>query len=212
MDNKKNSKFSKIILNLYNKLTSITNHLDFLFKNKLIDQDLYIENMYSLNDIYTKIYNLEDISSKKKLNKNESDDLLNEIYKNFEKNYIKLGAGSCKNLLEIMSRNEDLYEKLEPDFKKIINFIDNYYIILSCVKISNLEQFLLSNSLTKKDNNPIIVSLINISKNKNLLEKIEGASIIFFIDETTSFYVNGFFKQDSLGICKKILNFNDKIL
>ena len=129
MDNKKNSKFSKIILNLYNKLTSITNHLDFLFKNKLIDQDLYIENMYSLNDIYTKIYNLEDISSKKKLNKNESDDLLNEIYKNFEKNYIKLGAGSCKNLLEIMSRNEDLYEKLEPDFKKIINFIDNYYII-----------------------------------------------------------------------------------
>ena len=89
MDNKKNSKFSKIILNLYNKLTSITNHLDFLFKNKLIDQDLYIENMYSLNDIYTKIYNLEDISSKKKLNKNESDDLLNEIYKNFEKNYIK---------------------------------------------------------------------------------------------------------------------------
>ena len=67
MDNKKNSKFSKIILNLYNKLTSITNHLDFLFKNKLIDQDLYIENMYSLNDIYTKIYNLEDISSKKKI-------------------------------------------------------------------------------------------------------------------------------------------------
>ena len=184
MDNKKNSKISKLCILLYNKLTLITNHLDYLFKNKLIDQDSYIENMYILNDIYNKINNLEDVSSKKKLNKTELDDLLNEIYKIFEKNYIKIGSGSCKNLLEI----------------------------LSCVMITNLEQFLLSNSLTKKDNNPIIVSLINISKNKNLFEKIEGASIIFFIDDTTSFYVNGFFKQDSLGICKKILNFNDKIL
>ena len=212
MDNKKNSKISKLCILLYNKLTLITNHLDYLFKNKLIDQDSYIENMYILNDIYNKINNLEDVSSKKKLNKTELDDLLNEIYKIFEKNYIKIGSGSCKNLLEIMSRNEDFFEKIDNDFKKIINFIDNYYVILSCVMITNLEQFLLSNSLTKKDNNPIIVSLINISKNKNLFEKIEGASIIFFIDDTTSFYVNGFFKQDSLGICKKILNFNDKIL
>ena len=81
------------------------------------------------------------------------------------------------------------------------------------IKDKDIDNFIIENNLSilKNNNFPIFNKLINYSKNDNLYEKIEGASIIFLVDNNRSFYVNGFFKQDSLGISKKILNFDNKI-
>ena len=50
-----------------------------------------------------------------------------------------------------------------------------------------------------------------MSKNKNLIEKIEGASIIFNIPSINKIlYVNGFFKKDTLNICKMSPIFESK--
>ena len=81
------------------------------------------------------------------------------------------------------------------------------------IKDKDIDNFIIENNLSilKNNNFPIFNKLINYSKNDNLYEKIEGASIIFLVDNNRSFYVNGFFKQDSLGISKKILNFDNKM-
>ena len=60
MDNiNKKNKYSKIIVNLYKKLKIFTDHIEYLFINKFINHNLYLENMYILNELYSKISNLD---------------------------------------------------------------------------------------------------------------------------------------------------------
>ena len=67
MDIKKKNKFDKYILLFNKKITSLTNQLEFLFKNKYIIQECYIEKMHLLNELCIKINNLENINDKKKI-------------------------------------------------------------------------------------------------------------------------------------------------
>jgi len=186
-----------------------------LFKNKLVFEEVYIENMYLLNDLYSKINNLEIFANGKKLNTEIIENLINEIYQSFEKIIAKYGHHSYKNLLDIIYKNNSSSYDEIADFNKIVNFIDDYFIILSMQKIKDkdIDSFIIENNLEKKNSNnfPIFMKLINYSKNNNLFEKIEGASIVLLLSDNKSFYVNGFFKHDSLGISKKILNFENKI-
>ena len=101
MSDKKKSKFLKHVLLFYKKLTSLTTQIDFLFKNKYITQELYIEKMYLLNETQTKINNLELFNDKKKNSKNLFNELINNINNSLEKICNKLGANSIKNTLEI---------------------------------------------------------------------------------------------------------------
>ena len=80
---KKKNKNIEIIDIVYNKLSSLMIHIDFLFKNKLMKQEVYIEQMNILTELNNKIINLETVNEKKKLNKNEN--FLNEINKLFMK-------------------------------------------------------------------------------------------------------------------------------
>ena len=212
---KKKTKFTKIIESMYNKLSFNIKHQEFLFKNKLLNEEFYIENMYILNDLYSKINNFEIFSNNKKTNNDIIDNLSNEIYKILEKIISKYGHSSYKNLLDIINKNDFLYNEKSHDFNKIINFIDDYFVILSMQKIrdKDLDSFILEHNLNsvKNEHFPLFTKLLNNSKNNNFYEKIDGASIILFLDSNKSFYVNGFFKQDALGCAKKILNFESKI-
>ena len=74
---------------------------------------------------------------------------------------------------------------------------------------SKVEQFEKAFPIGNKKN-PIVFPLLNTSKKDLLYEKIEGASIIFKISQVEIIYVNGFFKKDSLNICRKHIHFEDK--
>ena len=83
---KKKNKFEKYILLFNKKIISLTNQLEFLFKNKYIVQECYIEKMYLLNEIYIKINNFNNINDKKKNFKNIFNDIVNDINKSLENN------------------------------------------------------------------------------------------------------------------------------
>jgi ATP-dependent Lon protease len=216
MDNKnkmekKKNKFDKYILFFNKKITSLTNQLDFLFKNKYIVQECYIEKMYLLNEIYIKINNFENINiNDKKKNKNYINDIINEINKSLEKICNKIGSDSIKNILDIYLYYDEFIENKNSEYINLLDQYNEYFIPLSSNKITDVEKFIKNHNI-ENINIPIVTKLIDYSKSNTLLEKINGASIIFYVDKTKIIYVNGYFKKDSLNICKSLYEFKNKL-
>jgi endopeptidase La len=209
MDIKKN-KFTKIINNFYKKITFNVSHYDYLFKNKFIVQEIYISSIIAMEDINKKILNLQEITNKKKNNKNNIDNLIIEIYQDFEKLSLKFSNGSIKSLLEIITKNEEYVDNLSNEYKNIIELLDNYYIVLSINKVIDNDIFL--NKYNIKNNNlPSIIPLIHTNIHKTLFEIIEGATIVFITDKKKCIYINGFFKNDSINICKKLIKLKNEV-
>ena len=206
--NKKKNKMSKIIVLFYKKITDFLNQLDFLLKNKFIIQDFYIEKMYLLNDIQNKINILDSFNDKKKNNKNVVENLNNDINESLEKLCNKIGSTNCKNTLDIYLSNENFLDEQNSEFKSIFNLYNEYFIPLSSNKVIDHEKFLKKHNLKKSDL-PIITKIIEYTKINPLIEKIHGASIIFFI-ENKIIYINGYFNNDSLNIFKTSEQFKNK--
>ena len=198
---KKKNKYHKIILSFNKKLSTLSNHLEFLFKNKFILQDFYIEKMMLLNEINLRIISFEEYFEKKKTTKAMNEKLINEISEILENLCNKIGSVTCLNIIDIFIPIEDFLENKEVEYKTYLNMINHYFIPLSCAIINDVEKF------TKKyniiDNNlPIIIKIIEYSKSNPLVERINGATIIFFINKTKILYINGYFNKDSLNLFK----------
>ena len=206
--NKKKNKMSKIIVLFYKKITYFLNQLDFLLKNKFIIQDFYIEKMYLLNDIQNKINILDSFNDKKKNNKNLVENLNDDINESLEKLCNKIGSINCKNTLDIYLSNENFLDEQNNEFRSIFNLYNEYFIPLSSNKVNDHEKFLKKHNLKKSDL-PIVTKIIEYTKINPLIEKIHGASIIFFI-ENKIIYINGYFNNDSLNIFKTCEQFKNK--
>ena len=194
MSDKKKSKFYKNVLLFNKKLTSLTIQIEFLFKNKYITQENYIEKMYLLNEVHTKINNIEIINDKIKNYKNLINDLIEDINKSLEKICNKLGSNTIKNTLEIY----------EIDINnELIDMYNDYFIPLSSNIIVDTENFLNKMGITDI-NVPIIVKTFENTKSNTLIEKINGATFIFYINNKKIIYINGYFNKDSLNICKTV--------
>jgi ATP-dependent Lon protease len=207
---KKKNKFFKTTLSLYKKLTIFINHIEFLFKNKLITHDFYVEKMYILNEIQSKINNFEIFIDKKRNNKNVIDNLLNEIEDYFQKICIKTGADNCINTINIYDSFDNFIENKSNEYKDLFYLYNEYFIPLSSNKISNVDFFINKYSIKNLDL-PIILPLIEGNKNNILIEKIDGATLAFVINSNLIVYINGIFKKDSLNICRTLLNFKEKV-
>jgi ATP-dependent Lon protease len=191
MDKKKN-KYSKILNIFYCRISMILNHLNYLYELKIFDSDFYNDRISNLNEINNKIEKLDNYSDKKRINKNFIDNLIKEITESINRALFKSCCNNYSGIFSILFPEYNILNNLSFDNKELLEIIDNYFIPLSCNFI-NIEN----------SNNIIIKNLIDISKNKNLIEKIEGASIIFNISSLNkTLCVNGFFKKDSLNICK----------
>ena len=165
--------------------------------------------MYILNEIQNKIINFDVFLQKKKFNKNVIENLYAEINEIFIKVTNKSGSNTCKNTIDLYMCFDDYYEMLNNEYKLLFNLYDQYFIPLSVNKIIDYENFIKKYNI--ESNNPIIVfPLIEYSKNNTLIEKVDGATIIFKYNNNECIYINGFFKKDSLNICKNILNFKKK--
>jgi len=207
---KKKNKFFKTALFLYKKLTLFINHTEYLFKNKYITHEFYIEKMYILNEIQSKINNFELFIEKKRNNKSIIDNLLNEINDYFQKICIKTGANDCKNTINTYISYDDFIENKNNDYKDFFNLYNEYFIPFSSNKINNITFFINKYNI-QNINLPIIIPLIENNKNNILIEKIEGATLVFIINDDLLIYINGIFKKDSLNICRTLLNFKEKI-
>jgi len=198
IDIKKKGKSIKFINFIFKKIVSLISHIEFLFINKFIIQESYIEYMHLLNEVQSKIISLEIFMNKKKLEKDIISNLIIEINSYIEKLYSKCGSSDCKNILEFYFDNE------LPD-NICDNFYNDYFIPLSSNKINCIETFKKKHNIQINEESPCIVQLLETSQN-TLIEKIDGATIIFKINNNLYIYINGYFKKDSLNIFKKINN------
>ena len=207
---KKKNKYSKILNIFYCRLSMILNHLNYLYELKIFDNDFYNDKINNLNEINIKIEKLNNYSDKKRINKNFIDNLIKEITESINRALYKSGCNTYSNVVNILFPEHNFFNILSQENKELLEIIDNYFIPLSCNFISDKEKFLKSYNI-ENSNEIVIKNLIDISKNKNLIEKIEGASIIFNIESINKIlYVNGFFKKDSLNICKMSPIFESK--
>jgi endopeptidase La len=164
--------------------------------------------MYLLNELYIKINNIENINDKK--NKNIINDIINEVNKSLEKICNKIGSDNIKNILDIYLQYNDFIDNKSNDYINILEKYNEYFVPLSCNKINDVDKFIKNHNITNI-NIPIVTKIIDYSKSNSLLEKINGASIVFYIDKTKIIYINGYFKKDSLNIFKSLEEYKNKV-
>jgi ATP-dependent Lon protease len=202
--NKKN----KNVYSFYFKINSLISHIDNLINNKFIKQDIYINNMNSLNEIFLKIKNYEQLIEKKGIKKITIDSINKEIDKLLEKSCYNVGCINCKIIIDIISPDNNYILKKENKYVEEFNLINNFFIPLCCNKVKITETFLKKNNLdiNQIKKSPIVVELIEYSLSNTFIENIEGVSIIIEISDTEIIYINGIFKKDSFNIFKEQLN------
>jgi len=205
---KKKNKFDKFIVQLYDKLKYLLNQNEFLFKNKFIDQELYIEKMNLFSDLNNKINNLEIEINKKKFVKNFIENKINEINNLYEKICNKIGSNSIKNILDIYLNLDVFLENKNDNYKKLVDTYNEYFIPLTSNKIMDTDSFIKKYNINDI-NIPIIIKSLGL--NNTLIEKINGATIVFYINITKIIIINGYFKKDSLNICRNLLEIKNKL-
>jgi len=123
----KKKKYLTILNNFFKNLTNLSNHLEFLFKNKYVDQEFYIEKMYALNDLNNKISILEN-SLNKKNNKKFLEGFILDIDDLFSKISFHIGCDSIYNLLKIFNINDDFYNNKSNEFNELLDIYNSYFI------------------------------------------------------------------------------------
>lgn len=180
MDNKK-TKYIKIINLLYQNVSLILNHLNYTYELKIHNNEFYNKYVNILNEINNKISKFELYCDKKRINKNFIENLVKDISETTKRILMKVGCSSYSKLINFFFPNDKNYLNDNLHF-----LIENYFVPLSC-----------SISSTESLNNIEIINLVEYSERKTLYELIEGATIKY-----GTLYINGFFKKDTLNICK----------
>lgn len=126
--------------------------------------------------------------------KNIINNTIVEINKSLEKICNKISSDSIKNILDIYLDYDEFIENKNIQYMNLLNQYNEYFIPLSSNKITDVEKFIKNNNIDNISI-PIVTKLIDYSKSNSLSEKINGASIIFYIDKTKIIYINGYFKK-----------------
>ena len=201
---KKSNKSTKIVQTFYNKLTLLTNHLNNMHHLKFYDNYFYNDRMNNLSEINVKINKFESFTQKKRGNKTVIQNLLKDINDSIDKIFIKIGNNNCTSIINNFFES-DIMNNLKSESKEFLEIIENYFTPLSCniIAYNDKQNFLKRIEKENSDEQIIIHTLIDMTRNKNLIEKIEGVSVIFNFSKIDKIlYVNGFFQKDSLNICK----------
>jgi endopeptidase La len=208
-NNKKKDKYIKNLLLISKKISSLINQVEFLFKNKFIIQESYIEYMFLLNETYNKYLFIDKSFDNIDINYKIIDNYINELNLSLQKICISSSSDTIKNTLEIFFPVDEIMKVKADKYNEYLNLYDEYFVPLSCRKVTNVSSFLKDNNIANLEV-PNVVKLIDFTKNNTLIEKINGASIIFVIDKSNLIYINGYFKKDSLNIFKLYPEYNNK--
>ena len=198
----KKKKYLTILNNFFKNLTNLSNHLENLFKNKYVEQEFYIEKMYALSDLNNKISILEK-SLNKKNNKKFLEEFILEIDDLFSKISFHIGCDNIYNLLKIFNINEDFYNNKSNEFNELLDIYNSYFIPTNLLISNEPTKIIEENKLDNLKNINIVEQKDLYYRKKKLLDKIDGACIIIYVNDEKIFLINGLFKKDSLGILKK---------
>lgn len=177
----KKNKYVKISEIMYSNISMMLNHLNYTFELKIHSSDFYNKHIGILNELNQKINKFKLYATKKRINKTFIDNLIKDIQDGIKKSLMKIGSSSYSELIKFfIIIDKDL--TLDPFY----DLIEKYFVPLSFSTIEN------------SNNQKIIIkNLVEFSEGGSIYEKIEGVSI--FYRQTC---VNGFFKKDTLNICK----------
>ena len=198
----KNKKYLKILNTFFKNLTNLSNQLEILFKNKYIDQEFYIEKMYALSDLNNKLYVLEQ-SLNKKNNKKFLEEFIIDINDLFEKISFHIGSDNIYNLLKIFNIDQDFFNNKSTEFNELLDIYNSYFIPTSIIIHNNIDKIKTENNIKNIEDINVIEQKELFYRKKKLLDKIDGACIVIYINSDKIFLINGLFKKDSLGILKK---------
>jgi ATP-dependent Lon protease len=212
MDNKKKNKYHKSVNYLNNKIISLNNHLDDLYKYKIIVQDFYNERMTLLDDVSNKINDLEEyLNDIKYKNKNKAEKMIDDINILLQKISLKIGSNNLSNLLDIYIDYNNFISDKDKTYIELFNLYNNFYYPLSCGKITDIDKLFKKNNIESIDL-PKVIKLIDTNKTNILNEKINGATILFQLEDGYIFYVNGYFKKDCIQYFKNFPYFKNKLI
>jgi len=208
----KRNKYIKNITIYIKKKNVLINHIEFIYQQNYIEHKLYIEVIHLLNNAFEKVKDLSIWDNKKKINKNNYEELFKLLDSVFEKVCYKVGSSHITDIFQVLLLDEI---PMSSESKDILYIINDYFLPLSVQVISSkIESFLITNNIKIEKKDLLIHNLIHSPILFN--EKIEGSSIIFMMKEKI-LCINGFFKKDPIGICKnmfhhqKIKNIKDEL-
>ena len=210
LDKAKKNKYSKVLSLFYKKITDMTNHIEYLFKNKYIEQEFYIEKMYIFNEIHYKLNVLESNLNQKKINKKFIDSYINDINELFGSVCVHIGSKNIQSVLSIFINLNEFLENSSNEFNILFDIYNDYFIPFSVNIITDVKDFLIENEITDLEIPNVINNISNYFKRRKFIEKIDGGSIVIYVNDSKLLCINGIFKKDPLGIFKKVSKFKDK--
>jgi len=177
LKNNKKNKFQKILTNFFKNLTNLSNHLEFLFKNKYIEQDFFVEKMYALNELNYKLSVLEDNIDKKN-NKKFLEEYTIELNDFFEKIAFHIGSSSIYNIFTLFSIHEDFFASKSEEFNELLQIYDNYFIPTKVSITKYSDELKKNNKINDIQSINIIDQQDLLYRKKKLIDKIDGACIV----------------------------------
>ena len=127
LDKAKKNKYSKVLSLFYKKITDMTNHIEYLFKNKYIEQEFYIEKMYIFNEIHYKLNVLESNLNQKKINKKFIDSYINDINELFGSVCVHIGSKNIQSVLSIFINLNEFLENSSNEFNILFDIYNDYF-------------------------------------------------------------------------------------
>ena len=210
LDKQKKNKYGKTLVLFYKKITDMTNHIEYLFKNKYIEQDFYVEKMYIFNEIHYKVSVLESNINQKKMNKKFIEGYINDINELFSSVCVHVGSKSIRSVLSIFLIDNDFIDNTSNKFRVLFDIYNDYFIPFSVNVITDVKDFLIENEIIDLEIPNVINNSNNYLKRRKFIEKIDGANIVIYVNDKKILCINGIFKKDPLGIFKKVSKFREK--
>lgn len=227
LDSKKNKTLGKLILphldskkltinpkhfkwNLYIQhfLHSFSLHLNEFLHLRFIEQEDYNVKMEQIDQLWIQFREFDEKQNKKKMNKQNMDPFISDIFQQFQQLSFQIGIKDLRHLLTIFffQHLEDIIVE-NDDFCDYLDILDKYFLIFGVQHIQDeqeKEKFLSLYNITNEQNEMIVIKNLltsSSSKNRQFLEKIDGATIILILHHQV-IVCHGIFKKDSLGLCK----------
>ena len=200
---------------IYNGICSIMGNLnDHLYFNKLIKKEKYNDYVESVENIFNN-YKKYDVpltfAVYKKINRLGLKVHILSILNNLSNLCEKLGANTCSDVISILNSNNEWKDKIKEKYRKLIKFYDKFFVPISSKLINHSNDINEIIRTTKIEDIHLPFSKNLQIKSKSLLEKIEGATIYFPVNNNL-IQINGYFKQDPINITRFGGTFGYKLL
>ena len=187
---------------IYDSICSIIGNIENIYKNSLIKKEKYNLSIEQVETIFNDYKNISTPLSIKDLNQsNNLEKKINDILNKLSKICNSVASSTCSDTISLLLKEFEWKELIDSKYKKLVNFYDKFFVPLSSELINENKIINDIYNSTKVENIHLPFSKSLQKKKNSLLEKIEGATIYFPINNNI-IQIDGFFKQDPINITR----------